>query len=420
MTTPNKPENDKNGGWLNFLRLIFIAPLQWLVRIFTGKPPALPPSEKSDQQKLPPGEAPEEEGSDAVADAEIVEAEIVEPTPVIEPEPAAEPEVEPEPEPVPEAPEPKLSFAQRIRAGLSRGNSWLTSDLRTLFAGGVDEDILEDFETQLLMADVGVEATDYLVDALREKLAKEKNLSADQAVEVLRGILADLMAPCDQPLVIPADHNGPFVVLVVGVNGVGKTTTIGKLAHYYREQGHSVMLAAGDTFRAAAVEQLQVWGERNDIPVVAQHTGADSASVIFDALESAKARNIDVLIADTAGRLHTQDNLMDELKKVKRVLGKLDETAPHETLLVIDGGTGQNALSQVELFNKAVTLSGLAITKLDGTAKGGVLFAVAHKFASGKADKALPIRFIGVGEAREDLGVFKADEFIGSLFPKES
>lgn len=256
------------------------------------------------------------------------------------------------------------------------------------------------------MADVGVSATRKIIDDLTEK-AERKELKDPQALmERLRELLSEIIEPCSEPLELT---HKPFVILMVGVNGVGKTTTIGKLAKKFQSEGKSVMLAAGDTFRAAAVEQLQVWGERNNIHVTAQHTGADSASVIFDALQAAQARNIDVLIADTAGRLHTKSNLMDELAKVKRVMQKLDPTAPHETMLVVDAGTGQNALNQAEHFNKAVPLSGITITKLDGTAKGGIIFALADKMKT-------PIRFIGVGESIDDLREFNGQDFIQALF----
>lgn len=271
----------------------------------------------------------------------------------------------------------------------------------------IDDDLLEELEGQLITADVGVDATQRIMDALNNRVSRSEVNDSDALREALTQELLDIILPSEAPLEIP-DSDSPFVILVVGVNGSGKTTTIGKLAKQLTEGGKTVMLAAGDTFRAAAVEQLQTWGERNQVPVVSQGSGADSASVIFDALQSAKARNIDVLIADTAGRLHTQSGLMDELKKVKRVLGKIDTAAPHETLLVLDGGTGQNALNQAEQFNEAMGLSGVVITKLDGTAKGGVLFALAQKLP-------VPIRFIGVGETVDDLQVFQAQPFVDAL-----
>lgn len=276
----------------------------------------------------------------------------------------------------------------------------------------VDEDLFEEIESQLIMADLGVAATSRIMDSLRDKVATQSDISLEQLQQTLRTELLDILKPVERPLEIP-EQEEPFVILVVGVNGSGKTTTIGKLARQLIDGGQSVMLAAGDTFRAAAIEQLQTWGERNDVPVVAQTMGADSASVIFDALQSAKAKNIDVLIADTAGRLHTQAGLMDELSKVKRVLSKCDVSAPHETLIVLDGGTGQNALSQASEFNKAMQLTGMVVTKLDGTAKGGVVFAIAEQLG-------LPIRFIGVGEQVADLEVFEADRFVDALISTES
>lgn len=306
------------------------------------------------------------------------------------------------------------SFFGRLKSGLKRTRGNLTDGLANLFLGQktIDDDLLEELETSLLMADVGVDATREIINSLTEKVSR-KELADTQALAcALREKLAELLAKVEQPLEIPVQDK-PYVILMVGVNGVGKTTTIGKLASKLQAEGRSVMLAAGDTFRAAAVEQLQVWGERNNVPVVAQHTGADSASVIYDALESAKAKNIDVLIADTAGRLHTRGNLMEELIKVKRVMGKLDETAPHEVMLVLDAGTGQNAINQAEQFNEAVSLTGLTLTKLDGTAKGGVIFAIASKLQ-------IPVRFIGIGEGIDDLRPFNSEQFIAALFADET
>jgi len=304
-------------------------------------------------------------------------------------------------------PEPELDQK------LQRTRSRFTDNLLGFLRGKkpVDEALLEELEAQLIMADVGVAATARVINSLEEKAKTDKLEDSDAVRDALRTELISILAPVEQPLEIP-DTLSPFVILVVGVNGAGKTTTIGKLAKQLQDGGKSVMLAAGDTFRAAAIEQLQTWGERNDVPVVAQDIGSDSASVIFDALQSAKARDIDVLIADTAGRLHTQSGLMDELRKIKRVLSKLDEAAPHETLIVLDGGTGQNALSQAETFNEAMALDGLVITKLDGTAKGGVVFAIAEKTG-------LPIRFIGVGEKVSDLEVFEAERFVDALIENE-
>ncbi|HKK06136.1 MAG: signal recognition particle-docking protein FtsY [Gammaproteobacteria bacterium] len=308
----------------------------------------------------------------------------------------------------PEQDKPGL-FA-RLKRGLSRTRTGLSEGVASLLLGRkeIDDELLEDIETQLLTADVGVEATSRIVADLTERRSRRELADAEGLLEALREDMSAILAPCSEPLVIP-QSNRPFVILVVGVNGVGKTTTIGKLAKRLQNEGRSVMLAAGDTFRAAAVEQLQVWGERNAIPVVAQHTGADSASVIYDALQAAQSRGTDVLIADTAGRLHTQSNLMEELKKVKRVLAKLDPDAPHEVLLVVDAGTGQNALSQAQQFHAAVGVTGIALTKLDGTAKGGIIFAIGQRLG-------LPIRFIGVGEGIDDLRTFDAEEFVAALF----
>ena len=310
-------------------------------------------------------------------------------------------------EPAPES----LYF--RLKSQLKRTRSSLSGILANLPIGQkeINNDLLEEIEASLIMADVGVEATTEIIRHLTQSVERHQ-LEDGLALSVtLKQELLSILKPCSIPLHIP-EQDTPFVILVVGVNGAGKTTTIGKLAKRLQAQGHSVMLAAGDTFRAAAVEQLQVWGARNNIPVVAQHTGADSASVIYDGLQSAKAKEIDVLIADTAGRLHTKSNLMDELKKVKRIMGKLDQSAPHEVLLVLDAGTGQNALSQAKLFNEAVALTGLVLTKLDGTAKGGVIFALA-KHAG------IPIRFIGIGEGIDDLQDFDAELFIDALFVKD-
>ncbi|PKM29479.1 MAG: signal recognition particle-docking protein FtsY [Gammaproteobacteria bacterium HGW-Gammaproteobacteria-11] len=316
------------------------------------------------------------------------------------------------PEPVEQADEPKGFFA-RMKAGLSKTSVNLGEGMANLFLGekDIDDELLEELETRLLMADVGIEAATLIMESLQSSVRRHQLSNRKALYTALQNELEALLANVAKPMVITAEKK-PFVILVVGVNGVGKTTTIGKLAKRLQNEGKQVMLAAGDTFRAAAVEQLQVWGERNRIPVVAQHTGADSASVIFDALQAAKSRGMDVLIADTAGRLHNKDNLMDELKKVKRVMAKLDPDAPHEVLLVLDAGTGQNAISQTKLFDQAVGLTGLALTKLDGTAKGGVIFALAKQFG-------LPIRFIGVGEQIDDLRPFTAPEFVKALFGRE-
>ncbi|WP_330927405.1 signal recognition particle-docking protein FtsY [Candidatus Sororendozoicomonas aggregata] len=309
-----------------------------------------------------------------------------------------------------QVPPGKSSFFSRMRKGLDKTRNVLVEGVTELFIGKkeIDDDLLEELETQLLVADVGVEATNVIMENLTRRVQYKELDDADALIVALKTELARLLEPADKPLVIDSQKK-PYVILVVGVNGVGKTTTIGKIACQLQKQGKSVMLAAGDTFRAAAVEQLQVWGERNRIPVIAQHTGADSASVIYDAFEAAKARGADVLIADTAGRLQNKDNLMEELKKVKRVLGKLDDSAPHEVMLVLDAGTGQNALSQGKLFNEAVGLTGMTLTKLDGTAKGGVIFALSRQMR-------LPIRYLGVGEQINDLQAFEAKLFVDALF----
>jgi fused signal recognition particle receptor len=302
----------------------------------------------------------------------------------------------------------------RLKQGLSRTRSGLTEGLAQLTLGKkqIDDELLEDIETLLLTADVGVEATRQIITDLTEQVSRKQLQDSAALLDALQQEMHQILVRCEEPLAVDAAHK-PYVILMVGINGAGKTTTIGKLAHQLQQQGLSVMLAAGDTFRAAAVEQLQTWGERNQIPVIAQQSGADSASVIYDAVAAAKAREIDVLIADTAGRLHTQSNLMEELKKVKRVMAKLDPSAPHEVMLVVDAGTGQNALVQANQFNEAVGLSGITLTKLDGTAKGGVIFAIAQKLG-------IPIRFIGVGEGIEDLRPFHADEFVAALLGKET
>jgi fused signal recognition particle receptor len=312
------------------------------------------------------------------------------------------------------APTDKAGFLQRLKSGLRRTSSSFSEGLGNLFLGKkiIDDALLEELETQLLLADVGIDATQRIIGNLTQRVSRKELADADALYRALQGELMALIEPCAKPLMIDSSDK-PYVILMVGVNGVGKTTTIGKLAKRFQGEGKSVLLAAGDTFRAAAVEQLQVWGQRNDVPVIAQHTGADSASVLFDALQAAQARGVDVLIADTAGRMHNKDNLMEELKKVVRVLKKLDSTAPHEVMLVLDAGTGQNALAQAKHFQQAVGVSGLVLTKLDGTAKGGIIFAISQQYK-------LPIRFIGVGEQAEDLRQFDADEFIRALFQKEN
>ncbi|NGX17617.1 signal recognition particle-docking protein FtsY [Wenzhouxiangella sp. XN24] len=308
----------------------------------------------------------------------------------------------------PESGQKRKGFFRRLRERLNQGDSWLTYDLAHLLPGGkVGEEFIEEMETRLLTGDVGVDATSQIVSGLERKLWRDELGDSRAVIDTIRREMLEILTPCEAPLEIPPDIR-PFVVLVVGVNGAGKTTTIGKIAHKLKADGRSVMLAAGDTFRAAAVEQLQTWGARNDVPVIAQHTGADPAAVVYDAFEAARARRVDVLLADTAGRLHTQENLMDELRKVKRVLGRLDADAPHEVLLVLDGGSGQNALLQARRFNEAVGVTGIAITKLDGSAKGGIVLAIARELG-------LPMRFIGIGESIEDLAPFEAGPFVDAL-----
>jgi len=358
--------------------------------------PAPVPAEPEAEPEVPPEPAAEAAEPEAAQPAG-------EPAPAPEPVPAAEPEVEREPE-------TRVSVFERIKQGLGKTRASLTGGLADLFSVGkkIDEDLLEEIETTLLMADVGVTATSEIIDALTEKLERNQLKDGEALRKALRDELHGLLKDVTRPLEIDAGKQ-PYVILMVGVNGVGKTTTIGKLTKKFQSEGKSVMLAAGDTFRAAAVEQLQVWGERNNVPVVAQHTGADSASVIFDAIQSAQSRGVDVVIADTAGRLQNKDNLMNELSKVVRVMKKLDESAPHEVMLVLDAGTGQNALSQAQVFQQAVGVSGITLTKLDGTAKGGIVFAIARQLQ-------LPIRYIGVGEQAEDLRSFDAETFVDALF----
>lgn len=307
----------------------------------------------------------------------------------------------------------KVGWFARLKQGLAKTSSSLGEGMASLFLGKkeIDDDLLEELETRLLTADVGMEATAAIMDNLTRRVARKELADSGALYQALQVEMADLLRPVEQPLTITGEKK-PYVILVVGVNGAGKTTTIGKLAQRLQNEGKKVMLAAGDTFRAAAVEQLQVWGERNKIPVIAQHTGADSASVIFDAVQAAQSRGIDVLIADTAGRLHTKDNLMEELRKVARVMGRLDDSAPHEVLLVLDAGTGQNAINQARHFNETIPVTGLALTKLDGTAKGGVIFALAKHFK-------IPVRYIGVGEGIDDLRDFVADDFVEALFAEK-
>ena len=297
---------------------------------------------------------------------------------------------------------------KRLRARLNSGDSWLTYDLANLIPGGsIDDDVLDELESRLVMADVGVEATERIIEQLRRRLARKELKDVEALMQGLKKALTEILSSVERPLAISGTAH-PFVILVVGVNGAGKTTTIGKLAKRFRDQGLSVMLAAGDTFRAAAVEQLKAWGERNAVPVIAQQHGADPAAVIFDAFNAARSRGVDVLIADTAGRLQSQQGLMDELKKIKRVLARHDAEAPQEVLLVLDAGLGQNAMVQAEKFDAALDVTGIAVTKLDGSAKGGILLAIAHRFG-------IPVRFIGIGEAVDDMQPFDAGEYVEAL-----
>ncbi|EGT0640358.1 signal recognition particle-docking protein FtsY [Citrobacter werkmanii] len=349
--------------------------------------------------------------TDEELEAQALAAEAAEEAVMVVPveEPAVEEPVE---EAVQEQEKPtKEGFFARLKRSLLKTKENLGSGFVSLFRGKkIDDDLFEELEEQLLIADVGVETTRKIIANLTEGASRKQLKDAEALYGLLKDEMGEILAKVDEPLNV--EGKTPFVILMVGVNGVGKTTTIGKLARQFEQQGKTVMLAAGDTFRAAAVEQLQVWGQRNNIPVIAQHTGADSASVIFDAIQAAKARNVDVLIADTAGRLQNKSHLMEELKKIVRVMKKLDEEAPHEVMLTIDASTGQNAISQAKLFHEAVGLTGITLTKLDGTAKGGVIFSVADQFG-------IPIRYIGVGERIEDLRPFKADDFIEALFARE-
>ena len=307
-----------------------------------------------------------------------------------------------------EKPEKKEGFITRLRARINRGDSWLTYDLANLAPGGkIDEDTLEELESLLVMADVGVDTSQRIIDGLQKSLARKELKDIESLNRGLRRAICDILRPVEQPLDING-NDGPYVILMVGVNGAGKTTTIGKLARRFTDQGYSVMLAAGDTFRAAAIEQLQAWGEQNGVPVIAQHSGADPAAVIFDAMDAARARDVDILLADTAGRLQSQAGLMDELAKVKRVIARRDESAPQEIMLVLDASQGQNALVQAEKFHQALGLTGLTVTKLDGSAKGGILLAIADKLG-------VPVRSIGIGEAAEDMQPFDAEEFADAL-----
>lgn len=360
-------------------------------------------TETSESQQPAPVEVVEQVQSELAIENSLSEAAEVEQS-------VTETESEtPEPEALQPQPKEKPSFFSRLKQGLAKTKANIGSGFANLFSGKkIDDELFEELETQLLMADLGVETTTNIIDKLTESAKRGDLKSADTLYPMLKEHMAELLESISKPLEISSD-NSPSVILMVGVNGVGKTTTIGKMAKQFQSQGKKVMLAAGDTFRAAAVEQLKVWGERNQIPVVAQDTGSDSASVIFDALQSAKAKNIDILIADTAGRLQNKSHLMEELKKIVRVMQKIDPNAPHEIMLTIDAGTGQNAISQTSLFDEAIGLTGITLTKLDGTAKGGVIFALADKFS-------IPVRYIGIGEGIDDLRSFNGKDFVDALF----
>ncbi|MBY8082587.1 signal recognition particle-docking protein FtsY [Vibrio fluvialis] len=358
---------------------------------------------EQDEQQNPveePAAEPETELAEAEAEAEA-EVEIEEDIPV-----AAQPER------IQEQEKPTESFFARLKRSLSRTKANIGAGFFGLFKGKkIDDDLFEELEEQLLVADVGMDTTLKIIESLTEKSSRQQLRDGEALYGLLKEEMAEILSKVEQPLVVDSSKT-PFVILMVGVNGVGKTTTIGKLAKQFQAQGKKVMLAAGDTFRAAAVEQLQIWGERNNVPVIAQHTGADSASVIYDAIEAAKARGVDVVIADTAGRLQNKANLMEELRKIVRVMKKIDDSAPHEIMLTLDAGTGQNAISQAKLFSDVAPLTGITLTKLDGTAKGGVIFAIADQFQ-------IPIRYIGVGEGIDDLRPFATQEFIDALFSRD-
>ncbi|MBY8181121.1 signal recognition particle-docking protein FtsY [Vibrio fluvialis] len=356
---------------------------------------------EQDEQQNPveePVAEPETELAEAEAEAEV---EIEEDIPV-----AAQPER------IQEQEKPTENFFARLKRSLSRTKANIGAGFFGLFKGKkIDDDLFEELEEQLLVADVGMDTTLKIIESLTEKSSRQQLRDGEALYGLLKEEMAEILSKVEQPLVVDSSKT-PFVILMVGVNGVGKTTTIGKLAKQFQAQGKKVMLAAGDTFRAAAVEQLQIWGERNNVPVIAQHTGADSASVIYDAIEAAKARGVDVVIADTAGRLQNKANLMEELRKIVRVMKKIDDSAPHEIMLTLDAGTGQNAISQAKLFSDVAPLTGITLTKLDGTAKGGVIFAIADQFQ-------IPIRYIGVGEGIDDLRPFATQEFIDALFSRD-
>ncbi|HDM8239660.1 signal recognition particle-docking protein FtsY [Vibrio campbellii] len=361
-------------------------------------------------EQQPTEEVAEQAEEKATVEAEPEKAEAAPAEAEAEAE-AEEPQVAVAPR-VQEQEKPTESFFARLKRSLSRTKANIGAGFFGLFSGKkIDDDLFEELEEQLLIADVGMETTTKIINNLTEKASRGDLKDGEALYGLLKEEMAEILAKVEQPLEIDSSKT-PYVILMVGVNGVGKTTTIGKLAKQFQNQGKKVMLAAGDTFRAAAVEQLQVWGERNNVPVIAQHTGADSASVIYDAIEAAKARGVDVVIADTAGRLQNKANLMEELRKIVRVMKKIDDSAPHEIMLTLDAGTGQNAISQAKLFSDVAPLTGITLTKLDGTAKGGVIFAIADQFE-------IPIRYIGVGEGIEDLRPFETQEFIDALFSRE-
>jgi fused signal recognition particle receptor len=362
------------------------------------------------KEKKEPSPQPAAAEPSVLEPSTVVEAQEVKSAPVNEQvESAADKPAEAAP-----AQDTKAGLFSRLKKGLQRTSSQLGDGVGRILLGKkeIDDELMEELETQLVLADVGIDATREIIANLTGRISRRELADAAALFTALKSELSELLKPSAIPLQIDSAHK-PYVILMVGVNGVGKTTTIGKLTKRFQAEGRSVMLAAGDTFRAAAVEQLQVWGERNDVPVVAQHSGADSASVIFDALQAARSRKIDVLIADTAGRLHNKDNLMEELKKVIRVMGKLDASAPHEVMLVLDAGTGQNAMAQAKHFQEAAGVTGITLTKLDGTAKGGIIFAISKQLQ-------LPIRFIGVGEQVDDLRPFVAEEFVEAVFGDQS
>ncbi|EMK3315652.1 signal recognition particle-docking protein FtsY [Vibrio vulnificus] len=353
------------------------------------------------------------ESVEPIVSQEVVEEVAVEPISESEAEePVEETPVVVEAPRVQEQEKPTESFFARLKRSLSRTKANIGAGFFGLFKGKkIDDELFEELEEQLLVADVGMDTTLKIIENLTEKASRRDLKDGEALYGLLKEEMAEILTKVEQPLQVDSSKT-PYVILMVGVNGVGKTTTIGKLAKQFQNQGKKVMLAAGDTFRAAAVEQLQVWGERNNVPVIAQHTGADSASVIYDAIEAAKARGVDVVIADTAGRLQNKSNLMEELRKIVRVMKKIDDSAPHEIMLTLDAGTGQNAISQAKLFSDVAPITGITLTKLDGTAKGGVIFAIADQFN-------IPIRYIGVGEGIEDLRPFETQEFIDALFSRE-